>query len=98
MVTKLKFNVDELKGFSTRIEQISEDLSKVHTDTQNELKLLQEQWKTPAGEKFFNEQPLDWTSTVEKYISILNTLKSMIDYASEQYQEVQDLAEKVSIQ
>ena len=92
------FNVEELNGFSSKIETIADDLAQIHSDTQNELKMLKEQWKTPAGEKFFQEQPLDWTSTVKKYISILNTLKSMIDYASKQYQEVQELAEKVSIQ
>ncbi len=98
VAVRLKFDLETLNSFSSEISAISAELSELHTDTQDQLKELRTKWNTPAGKEFFEKQNTDWSSTVQDYVKILETLKEMIDYASEQYGEVQRLAEALSIQ
>lgn len=94
---KLKFDLERLSEMSRKLEETAGELSGTGTSLQENMEQLKKDWNTTAGREFFQNQTTTWTEEVERYIQVLETLKSMIDYAIEEYSRIQDLADKLSI-
>lgn len=94
---RLEFDLERLSAMSEKLEKVAEELSGTGASLQEKMEQLRKGWNTPAGKAFFENQTTSWTDEVEKYIQILQTMKSMIDYASEEYSRVEDLANTLSI-
>lgn len=97
MADKLKFDLDSLSRFEKSIDNCITELSDINAQVQEQMAKLQLDWQTPRGRQFFAEEKTDWTEQVENYISILKTLKEMIQYAQVEYGNVKATAEGIQI-
>jgi uncharacterized protein YukE len=92
----LEFNIDKLAETERKFTDLADELALLKKDVISDLDRLQKDWKTPAGKKFFSNQVKDWPSHVDKYVEITNTIATMLNYAIQKYQNVEDEAKKIS--
>lgn len=94
--TSLKFDVAEISSMRKQIQATSADLAKFKTELLEEIKILKENWKTPAGKKFTKEVNTDWASQIDKYITIIDAVDELLEVAEKNYREVETDVTKIS--
>lgn len=84
--TDLAYDTDVLRKCGSEYEKIANDLremAKKLNDLLNDLK--NNGWTTPAGSAFQEMVETDWEENIEKYASLLDTLKQILDESSNKY-------------
>lgn len=94
--TSLKFDVSEISSMRKQIQTTSADLAKFKTELLEEIRILKENWKTPAGKKFTKEVDTDWAKQIDKYITIIDAVDELLEVAEKNYKEVEEATKKVS--
>ena len=94
--TSLKFDVSEISSMRKQIQDTSVELAKFKTELLQEIQILKENWKTPAGKKFTKEVDIDWASQIDKYITIIDAVDELLEVAEKNYREVETDVTKIS--
>ena len=88
----LEFDINKLTETRQKFSELADELALLKTDVLSDLDKLREDWKTPAGRDFFQNQVQGWAPEVDKYIRITAAMASMLAYAVQEYQTVEDAA------
>lgn len=93
----LKFDIEKLENIKTECEAAKDQLTKLDTELSKSLEELKNQWKTPAGKKFFDDLDEDWSKQVQQYTKITGAIVKLLDKALESYRPVEEEADSISI-
>lgn len=84
--TDLAFDTTILREYGNRYAQIAKDLRSMAQRLDNCLQTLEDSgWTTPAGVAFHKMAKTNWEENIEKYADLLDTLKDILDQASNKY-------------
>lgn len=82
----LGFDTDALRTYGERYGKIATDLRTLSSELDKCLKeLIESGWTTPAGKEFEKMVNTNWSKNIEKYASLLETLKSILTEAANKY-------------
>ena len=84
--TDLAFDTTVLREYGSKYGEIAEqlrDMAKQLNDCITDLK--NDGWTTPAGTAFHKMTETNWDKNIEKYASLLDTLKDIINAACKDY-------------
>lgn len=85
----LKFDVNEITHMRKEIQNTASDLADFKKKLLQEVEVLKNEWKTPAGQKFISEVDTDWAVQVDEYIKIINAVDELLAEAESNYSEVE---------
>lgn len=94
---ELEFDIEKLKSTKEKCENLATEINDLKDILLEELNQLKKDWNTDAGKVFFAEQDTDWTSQVNKYVEITNTISKLLDTAITNYQELVDDAQRLNL-
>ena len=84
--TSLAFDTTDLRQQGSRYGSIATELRNMATNLDNCLQELKNNgWTTPAGSAFHKMTETNWKANIEKYASLLDTLKSILESAANEY-------------
>ena len=84
--TDLAFDTQILRDKGLEYKKIADDLRGLAQKLDNCLtELKNDGWTTPAGSAFQKMDSVNWEKNIEKYASLLDTLKSILDKAANEY-------------
>lgn len=84
--TDLAFDTTVMRAYGQKYADIAEDLRDMADALDRTLAALtSEGWTTPAGSAFYKMTQTNWKDNIEKYASMLDTLKQIIDSATSDY-------------
>lgn len=84
--TDLAFDTGVLREYGRRYGQIADDLRGMSAKLDNCLTELKDSgWTTAAGTVFQKMAETNWEQNIEKYASLLDTLKEILDQSAEKY-------------
>lgn len=85
----LAFDTGALRQYGSEYANIAKELRDMATKLDNCLSDLKENgWTTPAGTAFHKMTETNWKNNIEKYAALLDTLKSILDDAANQYDQL----------
>lgn len=93
----LKFDIEKLRSTKETCEKLKNTLVNQKTSLISNLEVLRNEWNTPAGKKFFEDQNTDWVAQTGNYINITNAVEELLDTAILQYEKVADEARRLSL-
>ena len=101
---ELKFNIKKINAMKKMCESKKEEIDSVfsgsggsETGIKGSMEELKNSWKTPAGEKFFNDVSSDLTEMIQKYSTVTECIIELLQEAESQYGPVEENAEKLSL-
>lgn len=97
MASKLAFDLDDLRKLLKATEDLKDNLTKQKDSLKQGLEELRHDWQTPAGSYFFENIDDSWEGDVEKFLKTIDVFREIIEDACEQFQEVQNKADAISI-
>lgn len=98
MAKDLTFNIDDLKTNANEYATAAEELRTMATDLNNCLTLLKDEgWTTSAGSAFQMMAETNWEIEVKKYAGLLDTLKSILEEAAQEYETLTETIESVKL-
>lgn len=97
MASKINFEMESLEALKAETASLKENLTDINTRLREKMDELKEDWKTPAGIDFFENQKTNWDPEIKNYINILETLEKMIGEAIQKYEDVEREANRLSI-
>lgn len=97
MASKLAFDLNDLRELLKATEKLSDDLTKQKESLMQGLEELRRDWQTPAGSYFFENIDDSWEGDVKKFIETIDVFGKILKDAYEQFLEVQDKANAISI-
>ncbi|MCM1543144.1 MAG: WXG100 family type VII secretion target [Blautia sp.] len=84
--TDLGFDTGILRKAAGEYRQVAADLKGMASRLDSLLFSLKEDgWTTPAGTAFYEMTNTNWEQNIEKYVSLLETLNSILISAAEEY-------------
>lgn len=84
--TDLAFDTTVMRAYGQKYADIAEELRSMAESLDKTLATLSSQgWTTPAGSAFYKMTKTNWKENIEKYASLLDTLKQIIDSATNDY-------------
>lgn len=87
--TDLAFDTTTLRQYGSKYGQIAGEMRRMSTQLDNCLRELKENgWTTPAGTAFHKMAETNWEANIEKYADLLDTLKEILDQASNKYDDL----------
>ncbi len=98
MANILKFDVENLARVRDECDSYTEMVREAKASAQRTLQLLQKDWNTPAGRKFFETVDQDWPEVVDQYAKVLGDLEKALNKAIREYQDVKQKAERLKMQ
>lgn len=90
--TSITFDLDKITDMQTKVDNIATELETLSSQLTQEMDLLKETWKTPAGKKFWEDYNDGWKNEVEKYIATIETLHSILSAAATAYGNIEQEA------
>lgn len=91
------YNIDKLRDSQKAIKKQRTDLLELNTRLKADLDSLKQDWKTPAGKKFFNDNIVDWDDDVKKYVNMLEGISQMLEKAIGEYNAIDNDAKQLYI-
>lgn len=100
--SELKFDIEKINEMKKICQTKKEEIDAVFSgggdqSITSSMEKLKESWKTPAGEKFFNDVSSDLTEMVQKYSTITECIIALLQEAESQYGPVEEDAEALSL-
>ena len=84
--TDLAFDTTVLREYGNRYAQIAKDLRSMAQKLDDCLQALEDSgWTTPAGTAFHKMAQTNWEDNINKYADLLDTLKDILNQASQKY-------------
>lgn len=84
--TDLAFDTLVMKQYAKKYGEIAEDLRNMAESLDDTLATLTEEgWTTPAGSAFHKMTKTNWKENIEKYASLLDTLKKILETSAKEY-------------
>lgn len=94
---QLKFDTDALSALAAAIESAISDIEEQHRKVEENIASLKVGWNTPAGKSFFEKVDTNWSPEVKNFTDILETLRTMVYNAVNEYADLKEEAEKLKI-
>lgn len=95
MAADLKFNIEKINGMKDYIDTTITTISAKKKTAEETLEKLKKDWNTDAGKEFKKNVDFSWTDEVDKYITVMETVSSLLEEAAKQYATVQDVVESL---
>ncbi|MCL2224532.1 MAG: WXG100 family type VII secretion target [Defluviitaleaceae bacterium] len=93
----LEFDLNKLHTARNKCNEIAQTLTSEKNTLLTQLQALRQEWNTPAGRRFFNDQNTDWAAQVEQYVQITNALSDLLGVAAQRYGVVFEDAQRLNI-
>ena len=84
----LKFDVSDFEKMKEKIEEIVEELTEKNDNMLQSFENIKKDWDTAAGRKFTKDLNTDWSADVQKYITVLNAVKDLLEIARREYADL----------
>ena len=93
----LSFNVDTLRGQAAQIARIKTDLASAKDDLSKHMQDLKNDWRSDAGEKFFENYNTDWVNHIDEYCAMLDELSQALYDAANRYEPLVQEYNRISL-
>lgn len=91
----LNFDIDKLNEMKTKLADIASELGDDKKKALDSFDKLKKDWNTAAGKNFMKNIDTDWTDEVDKYITIIEIVESLLEEAAAQYATVEEEIDKL---
>ena len=83
---ELHFDLDRLNSQAKAVRKIEEDLSSASDRLTSQLDLLKGEWKSDAGDAFFEKYETSWITHIQRYCEMLRAVADELDKTVREYE------------
>ena len=94
--TYLKFDVSQMSSMRSKLQETSNTLQQKSKELLEAIDNLKKDWKTPAGEVFFEKFDTGWVTEVEKFVKLIDALDEILAVAETNYATVETAANSIT--
>lgn len=94
---ELTFDLDQLMQLRDKTKNVCDDLKAQRDSLKKGLDELRKDWRTDAGNYFFEKIDVDWESEIIKFENTISMFEEILDDAINQFEEVVSKAETIKL-
>ena len=94
---EVAFDIDQLKQLRDHTKSVRKKLDDQRNNLKKGLDELRKDWKTNAGNYFFEKIDVDWEAEIVKFENTISMFEEILNDAISQFEEVVFKAESINL-